>query len=204
MGQTVAGSYGVTPLGLVALSIEFTPLAADIPASKPGKLPHLPNPETQRLATAGPPNSNLTPSLIADLENGMSDVAFDDHGKPLLVCAAIDANTPVFCDSNGLAVATPAIAHLRGLYRFTSTPRPSITGARNSTIGQTLSARTNTKHTQDRLTAAVAALKTNLEQRITQLQASRSPRLALRIRLQTGATIRRRPGRPHQGNPGGV
>ena len=133
VGQTVAGSYGITRLGLIALSIEFTPLAPQRRPRNQGNSPIYRDPSTQRLVTSEQSRSNLTPSLIADLENGMSDVAFDTDGSALLVCAAIDGNTPVFCDSNGLAVATPAIAHLRGLYRFTQchTGRPLGRGARS-------------------------------------------------------------------------
>jgi hypothetical protein len=171
VGQTVAGSYGVTPFGLVALSIEFTPLAPQRRPRNRGNSPIYTDPSTQRLATADHPRTDLTPSLISDLKDGLTDVAFDDTGKPLLVCAAIDANTPVFCDSNGLAVATPAIAHLRGIYRFTVKTTPV------DHWGAELDHWTNFVHqdeyeaTQDTLSTAVAALKSNLDQRITQLQA---------------------------------
>ena len=171
MGQTVAGSYGVTPLGLVALSIEFSPLA---PTSRPrnrGNSPIYTNPATQRITPTGQPNSNLTPSLIADLKNGFSDVAFDGHGKPLLVCAAIDANTPVFCDSNGFAVATPAIANLRGLYRFSANTTPVDHWGAELDHWTNFVQEDEYEATQDGLDAAVAALKSNLERRITKLQA---------------------------------
>jgi len=170
VGQTVAGSYGVTRLGLVALSIEFTPLAAQHRPRNRGNSPIYRDPSTQQLMTSPMAASNLTPSLITDLQNGMSDVAFDADGKALLVCAAIDLNTPVFCDSNGLAVATPAIAYLRGLYRF---------GVKTAPVdhwGAELDRWTDFVHedeyeaTQDQLSAAVAKLKTNLEQRIRQVQ----------------------------------
>ena len=175
MGQTVAGSYGVTPLGLVALSIEFAPLAPQHRPRNQGNSPIYRDPSTQRLATAQQPRSNLTPSLITDLENGMSDVAFDDAGKPLLVCAAIDANTPVFCDSNGFAVATPAIAHLRGLYRFHINTTPVDHWGAELDHWTNFVGQNEYEDTQDRLSAAVAALKTNLEQRITQVQAKSLP-----------------------------
>jgi hypothetical protein len=170
MGQTLAGSYGVTPLGLVALSIEFTPLA---PSSRPrnrGNSPIYTNPETQRITPTGQPNSNATPSLIADLKNGLSDVAIDGHGKPLLVCAAIDPNTPLFCDSNGFAVATPAIANLRGLYRFHANITPVDHWGAELDHWTSFVQDDEYEATQDGLNAAVSALKSNLERRITKLQ----------------------------------
>jgi hypothetical protein len=175
MGQTIAGSYGVTPLGLVALSIEFTPLASQHRPPNRGNSPAYRDPSTQRLATAQQPRSDLTPSLIADLENGMSDVAFDSDGKPLLVCAAIDANTPVFCDSNGFAVATPAIAHLRGLYRLSVKTTPVDHWGTELDHWTTFVSQDESDATQDRLSVAVATLRSNLEQRITQIQAETVP-----------------------------
>jgi hypothetical protein len=170
VAQTVAGSYGVTRQGLVALSVEFTPLGAQHRPPNRGNSPIYRDPSTQRLSTSPLPKSNFTPSLITDLQNGMSDVAFDSEGKALLVCAAIDLNTPVFCDSNGLAVATPAIAHLRGLYRF------SVKTAPLDHWGAELDHWTAFVHddeyeaTQDHLSAAVAKLRSNLEARIIQVQ----------------------------------
>jgi hypothetical protein len=171
-GQTVSGSYGVTHLGLVTLSVDFMPLAPQHRPRNQGNSPIYRDPSTQRLATSQQSRSNLTPSLITDLQNGMSDVAFDDEGKPLLVCAALDENTPVFCDSNGLAVATPAIARLRGLYRFSVKTSPvDHQGAEldhwTSFVGQGAF-----DETQDNLTTAAANLKRDLEQRIAQVQGS--------------------------------
>ena len=171
VGQTVAGSYGVTPLGLVALSIEFTPLAPQHRPRNQGNSPIYRDPSTQRLATAQQPRSNLTPTLIADLQNGMTDVAFDSANKPLLVCAAIDINTPIFCDSNGLAVATPAIAHLRGMYRFSVKTTPVDHWGAELDHWTNFVPQNEYEATQESLSAAVTALKSNLEQRITQLQA---------------------------------
>jgi hypothetical protein len=171
VGQTVAGSYGVTPLGLVALSIEYTPLAPQHRPRNQGNSPIYRDPSTQRLATAQQPKSNLTPALIADLENGMTDVAFDSANKPLLVCAAIDANTPVFCDSNGLAAATPAIANLRGLYRFSAKTTPVDHWGAELDHWTNFVRENEYEATQDRLAAAVATLKGNLELGITDLQA---------------------------------
>ena len=203
VGQTVAGSYGVTPLGLVALSIEFTPLAPQHRPRNQGNSPIYRDPSTQRLATAQQPKSNLTPALIADLENGMTDVAFDGANKPLLVCAAIDPNTPVFCDSNGLAAATPAIANLRGLYRFSVKTTPVDHWGAELDHWTNFVREDEYEATQDSLSAAVAALKSNLEQRIIQLQAKSigtpGDQTANEAQLfNTG------PCRPHQRNPGGV
>jgi hypothetical protein len=172
VGQTVAGSYGVTPLGLVALSVEFTPLASQRRPRNQGNSPISRDPSTQRLATTQQPRTDLTPSLITDLQNGMSDVAYDTDGKPLLLCAALDANTPVFCDSNGFAVATPAIARLRGLYRFSVKTSPvDHHGAEldhwTSFVGQD-----ELDATEDGLVTAGANLKRDLEQRIAQVQSS--------------------------------
>jgi hypothetical protein len=170
VGQTVAGSYGITPLGLVALSIEYTPLAAQHRPRNQGNSSIYRDPSTQRLATSQQSRTNFTPSLITDLQNGMSDVAFDADGKPLLVCAALDANTPVFCDSNGFAVSTPAIARLRGLYRFSAKTTPvdhwnAETDHWTAFVGQDES-----DAMQDRLAAAVSSLKSKLEARIKQVQ----------------------------------
>jgi hypothetical protein len=173
VGQTVAGSYGVTPLGLIALSIEYSPLA--LPSNRPrnrGNSPIYTNPETQRITPTGQPNSNSTPSLITDLKNGFSDVAIDIHGKPLLVCAAIDANTPVFCDSNGFAISTPAIANLHGLYRFHANTTPVDHWGAELDHWTDFVRQDELDTTQDHLAAAVASLKRDLEQRITQVQSN--------------------------------
>ncbi len=61
MGQTVAGSYGVTPLGLVALSIEFMPLAPQHRPRNQGNSPIYRDPSTQRLATAQQPSPTSRP-----------------------------------------------------------------------------------------------------------------------------------------------
>jgi hypothetical protein len=170
VGQTVAGSYGITPLGLVALSIEFRPIPPQDRPRNRGNSPIYRDPSTQQLMTSPMAASNLTPSLIADLKNGFSDVAIDGHGKPLLVCAAIDLNTPVFCDSNGLAVATPAIANLRGLYRFHANTTPVDHWGAELDHWTDFVRQDESDATQDRLAAAATSLKRNLDQRITQVQ----------------------------------
>jgi hypothetical protein len=171
MGQTVAGSYGVTSLGLVALSIEFTPIArANRPRNR-GNSSIYTNPDTQTISPTGPSNNNLTPSLITDLKNGLPDVAFDNRGKPLLVCAAIDINTPVFCDSNGFAVATPAIADLRGIYRFSVKTSPVDHFGAELDHWTSFAGQDEADAAQDRLTTIVPRLRSNLERRITELQA---------------------------------
>jgi len=170
VGQTVAGSYGVTPLGLVALSIEYTPLAAQHRPRNQGNSSIYRDPSTQRLATSQQPRTNLTPSLIADLQSGMSDVAFDADGKPLLVCAALDANTPVFCDSTGLAVATPAVARLRGLYRFSIKTTPVDHWGAETDHWTAFVGQDESDATQDRLATAVSNMKSKLEARINQVQ----------------------------------
>ncbi len=172
VGQTVAGSYGITPLGLVALSIEYTPLAAQRRPRNQGNSPIYRDPSTQRLATSQQSRTNFTPSLITDLQNGISDVAFDADGKPLLVCAALDANTPVFCDSNGFAVATPAIARLRGLYRLSVKTTPVDHFGAETDHWAAFAGQDESDAMQDRLATAVASLKRNLEQRISQVQSN--------------------------------
>jgi len=168
--QTIAGSYGVTPLGMVGLSIDFARTSAPSRPRNRGNSPIYANPETQRISPAGASDTNLTPSLIADLKNGLPDVAVAGHGKPLIVCAAIDANTPVFCDSNGLAVSTPAIARLDGLYRFSVSTAPVDRWGAELSHWTSFVGEDDYDATQQRLSAAVAALRSNLERRIAQLR----------------------------------
>ena len=172
VGQTVAGSYGVTPLGLVALSIEFRPIPPQDRPRNRGNSPIYRDPSTQQLMTSPMASSNLTPSLIADLKDGISDVAVDSRGRPLLVCAAIDQNTPVFCDSNGFAIATPAIANLRGLYRFSAKTTPVDHWGAELDHWTDFVRQDELDTTQDRLATAVGNLKKHLEQRITQVQSN--------------------------------
>jgi len=119
LSGTLAGSYGVTPLGMVLLSIEYTPLS---PQRNTPRHPVNPNLDTTfarpGISPAQQPGANLTASLVADLKMGVSDVAVDVSGKPMLVCAAIDANTPLFCDSDGTVMAPSVNPHLAGLYRL--------------------------------------------------------------------------------------
>ncbi len=167
----LAGSYGVTPLGMLNLSIDFTSLAPQRRPPNRGNSPIYKDPATQRLATTQKPGANLTPELVSDLKNGISDVAVDDAGKSLLVCGAIDANTPLFCDSNGFAVATPAIARLRGLYRFqmktTAVDRQGVEDDHWTTFVTEEEYRT----TQQKLVAALLPIQQNLTQRIAHVEA---------------------------------
>jgi hypothetical protein len=171
IARTLSGSYGVTSLGMIGLSIEFSPLAGVPRPRNRGNSPIYNDPATQRLATTQQPNSNLTPSLVGDLKNGISDVAIDSTGKPLLVCAAINANSPLFCDSNGLAVATPAIGHLRGLYRFNVKTTPVDHLGVELDHWTTFVSDDEYHATVDKLAADAVALRDNLAQRIAQLDA---------------------------------
>jgi hypothetical protein len=169
VGQTLSGSYGATSLGMIGLSIEFSPLAGVPRPRNRGNSQIYNDPATQRLATTQQPNSNLTPSLVGDLKNGISDVAIDNAGKPLLVCGAINAFTPLFCDSNGLAVATPAIGHLRGLYRFNVKTTPVDHLGVELDHWTTHVGEEEYHATIDKLAADAAALRDDLAQRIAQL-----------------------------------
>jgi hypothetical protein len=172
VGRTISGSYGVTPLGMIGLSIEYSPLAGVPRPRNRGNSPIYNDPATQRLATTQQPNSNLTPSLVGDLKNGIADVAVDSTGKPLLVCGAINAFTPLFCDSNGLAVATPAIGHLRGLYRFSVKTTPVDHQGVELDHWATFVGDDEYHATQDKLAAGAQAIRQDLEQRIAQLDAN--------------------------------
>jgi hypothetical protein len=169
VSRTIAGSYGVTSLGMLGISIEFSPLAGVPRPRNRGNSPIYNDPATQRLAPTQQPNSNVTPSLVGDLKNGIADVAVNDAGKPLLVCAAINANTPLFCDSNGLAVATPAIGHLRGLYRFTATTNPVDHFGVELDRWTTYVADDEYRATQEKLVADVDSLRQSLEDGIAKL-----------------------------------
>jgi hypothetical protein len=168
----LAGSYGVTPLGMLDLSIESTALAPQRRPPNHGNSPIYKDPSTQRLATNQQPGSNLTPELVGDLKNGITDVAVDDNGKSLLVCAAIDANTPLFCDSNGFAVATPAIAHLRGLYRFHMKTTPVDHQGVEDDHWTTYVTEAEYRETQEKLANALQTVQQNLTQRIAQADAN--------------------------------
>ena len=170
--RTVAGSYGVTPVGMVGLSVEFTPLAPQRRPRNRGNSPIYTDPATQRLSPVEQPASNLTPSLVGDLKNGISDVVVDDAGKSLLVCAALDANTPVFCDSNGLAVATPAIAHLRGLYRFSVKTTPVDSHGVEEDHWLTFAGEDEYRATQQKLESDVEGMRVSLERRIARVEAT--------------------------------
>jgi hypothetical protein len=171
VGRTLAGSYGVTSLGMLGLSIEFSPLAGVPRPRNRGNSPIYNDPATQRLAPTQQPNANLTPSLVGDLKNGIADVAVDSNGKALLVCAAINANTPLFCDSNGLAVATPAIGHLRGIYRFNVTTNPVDHYGIELDHWTTYAGDDEYHTTLDKLAADAESLRQNLEAGITRLTA---------------------------------
>ena len=168
--QIVAGSYGVTPFGMLGLSVEFSPLAPQRRPPNRGNSPSYRNPDTQRLATVGQPASDLTPSLVADLKNGIVDVGIDATGKPLLVCAAIDANTPLFCDANGLADATPAIARLRGLFRFHVDAAPVDRFGTEVNLWTAFIGVEAYRTTQQKLVADVQSMQQNLLQRIAALE----------------------------------
>ncbi len=118
LAGTLAGAYGTTPLGMVILSVEFTQLS---PQRGPR---HVANPNldtTSARPTISPaqqPGANLNGGLVTDLRNGISDVAIDVGGRPFLVCAAMDANTPLFCDQDGTVMAPNVNPHLASLYRL--------------------------------------------------------------------------------------
>ncbi len=172
MVASVAGSYGVTSLGMVGLSIGFTPLAPQIRPRNRGNSPIYKDPATQRLASSQRPESNLTPSLVTDLKNGISDVAVDSGGKPLLVCAAIDANTPLFCDSDGLAVATPAIGRLTGLFRFSVKTTPVDHRGVEVDHWTTFASEDEYQATRGKLESDAEAIRTRLMERIGALEAT--------------------------------
>ncbi len=172
VAATLAGSYGVTPLGMIGVSVEFTPLSPH--RGRPPALGNSPiynDPETQRLAIPHQPGSNVTPELISDLENGITDVAVDATGKPLLVCGAITGSTPLFCDSNGFGVATPPIAHLRGLFRFQVKMTPVDSHGVENDHWTNFVSEDEYSGTVDKLTSQIQAIQTTLPQAIGQLQA---------------------------------
>ncbi len=166
----LGGSYGVTPLGMVTVSMEFTPLAA--PHNRFGRIGNSPvynDPATQRLAIPEQPGSNMTPSLISDLKVGIVDLAVGSGGAPLLTCGAINASTPVFCDANGLAVATPAISRAQGLYRLHVRTGPVDEHGVELDHWVSFVSEDEYRTTQERLTAESAAIRTRLQQRIEHL-----------------------------------
>jgi len=172
VGRTIAGSYGVTSLGMLGISIDFSPLAGVPRPRNRGNSPIYNDPATQRLSPTQQPNSNLTPALVGDLKNGIADVAVNDAGKPLLVCAAINANTPLFCDSNGLAVATPAIGRLRGLYRFRATTNAVDRYGVELDHWTTYVGEEEYRATQEKLVADLDSLRQRLEDGISKLTAA--------------------------------
>ncbi|AXC10611.1 hypothetical protein ACPOL_1263 [Acidisarcina polymorpha] len=170
--STLTGSYGINSLGMVDVSIDYSPLA---PLHRPhnrGNSPIYLDPSTQRLATAQQPASNLTPDLVNDIKNGIADLGVDESGKPLLVCGAIDVNTPVFCDTNGLVTATPAIAHLRALYHLRVQTKPVDFRGVEDDRWTTFAGEEEYRVTQEKLAADVKAIQENLLKRIAQVQAS--------------------------------
>jgi hypothetical protein len=169
-GRTISGSYGVTSLGMLGLSIDFSPLAAVPRPRNRGNSPIYNDPATQRLAPNQQPTGNLTPALVGDLKNGIVDVAVDAGGKPLLSCAAINANVPLFCDSNGLAVATPAIGHLRAIYRFSVTTTPVDRYGVELNHWTAYVSEEEYRATVDKLAADAVSLRQSLEQGIAELQ----------------------------------
>jgi hypothetical protein len=170
--RMVSGSYGVTALGMVGLSIEYTPIGPQVRPRNRGNSPIYTNPATQRISPAQQPNANLTPALIRDLKSGTSAVAIDSTGRPLLVCAAIDANTPVFCDANGLAVSTPAIADLRAIYRLNVKASPVDHYGVELDHWTTFVGDDEYRATQQKLSNDVTTMQANLTARIAQLQAN--------------------------------
>jgi len=173
LAEILVGSYGVTPLGMVGVTIQFTPLSGDTPRPRNrGNSPIYNDPSTQRLAVQHQHDSNVTPNVVGDLKSGISDVAVDLTGKPLVVCAAINSFTPLFCDSNGFAVATPAIANLRALYRLSVKTTPVDSHGVEEDRWTSFVSDEEYHATRQKLEDAMATISANLQQRIAHVQAN--------------------------------
>jgi len=168
---TLAGSYGVTPLGMILLSIDYTQLAPVRGARHPVN----PNLDTTfarpGISPAQQPGANLTASLVADLKNGISDVAVDVGGKPMLVCAAIDASTPLFCDSDGTVMVPSVNPHLAGLYRLRVKTTPVDYRGVEEDHWTAFVGEEEYHSTQQKLAKDVRAIQTGLPQRIAEVEA---------------------------------
>src|SRR5271170_4670091 len=171
LSGTLAGSYGVTPIGMLLLSIEYTQLAP----VRGVRHPVNPNLDTTfarpGISPAQQPGANLTASLVADLKNGISDVAVDVSGKPLLVCAAIDASTPLFCDSDGTVMAPNVNPHLAGLYRLRVRTSPVDHHGVEEDHWTAFFSEEEYHATQQKLARDMQTIQTNLLQRIGQVEA---------------------------------
>jgi len=173
LAEILVGSYGVTPLGMVGVTIQFTPLSTSTPRPpNRGNSPIYNDPSTQRLPIQHQHDSNLTPDVVGDLKSGISDVAVDLTGKPLVVCAAINSFTPLFCDSNGFAVATPAIANLRALYRLQVKTTPVDSHGVEDDHWTAFVSEAEYHATQQKLEDALATIAANLQQRIAHVEAN--------------------------------
>jgi hypothetical protein len=173
LAEILVGSYGVTPLGMLGVTIQVMPLSGDTPRPRNrGNSPIYNDPATQRLAIPQQHGSNVTPNVVGDLKSGISDVAVDLTGKPLVVCAAINSFTPLFCDSNGFAIATPAIANLRALYRFSVKTTPVDSHGVEEDQWTSFVSEAEYHATQQKLEDALAAIAANLQQRIAHVEAN--------------------------------
>lgn len=174
LAGTLAGAYGTTPLGMVILSVDFTQLT---PQRGPR---HVANPNLDTtfarpaISPAQQPGANMNGGLVADLRNGISDVAIDVGGKPLLVCAAMDANTPLFCDSDGNVMAPNVNPHLASLYRLRVRTTPVDHHGVEEDHWTSFVSEEEYRATQQKLASDMRAILTGLLRRIGQMDADAS------------------------------
>lgn len=172
LAGTLAGAYGTTPLGMVILSVEFTQLT---PQRGPRHVAS-PNLDTTLarppISPAQQPGANMNGGLVADLSNGISDVAIDVGGKPFLVCAAMDANTPLFCDQDGTVMAPNVNPHLASLYRLRVKTSPVDHRGVEEDHWTSFVSEEEYHATQQKLASDIQAIQTRLLHRIDQLEAT--------------------------------
>jgi hypothetical protein len=164
----LSGSYGVSPLGMIHLAIEFIPSPTQ--AGRPRR-------PTNSLA----PGRTLTPEaqrawsgVVDDLKNGFPDVTVDGTRRPMLVCAASDASTPLFCQYDGAVAGNPSSLGLRSLYRFHASTVPVDARGVEDDHWTTFVGEDEYRATQEKLTADLQHIRDGLRQGVEDLEAKAS------------------------------
>ena len=166
----LTGSYGASALGMVHLAIEFIPSPTQ--AGRPRRPTNSLAPGSAHPLT--PEAQQAWSGVVDDLKNGFSDVAVDGSRRPMLVCAASDAATPLFCQYDGAVAGTPASLGLRSLYRFHASTVPVDARGVEDDHWTTFVGEDEYRGTQEKLTADLRHIRDGLRQGIAELEAKAS------------------------------
>jgi hypothetical protein len=170
LASILAGAYGVTPLGMVNVSIDFLPLS---PSGRAHRTPH-----PSGGADASHPNAWMNKltglGLVGDLKQGFSAVAVGSGDTAFLVCAALNGDAPLFCNSDGQVVGPAEVGSFRGIYRLRVKTTPVDYRGVEDDHWTTFVGEEEYRRTQETLTAALETIQANLTQRIAQVESGTS------------------------------